>query len=403
MYLLYIKQKIVHFFTSENNGASPLIMVDVMAICSLGNLNKTDTLLGGRHQIIIETYKNFFQKLVHHGAKLDFFCDGAVQTDKYDVWDERQNQKYDDSIKIFDAINIGTPISHVINDQSLSISQITTFVKLLMETAKQFGSLKTTNHHECDAELAQYATLNNAMAIVTNDTDFMVFEGNWHLWCVNDLNVELCQCMELNRRALISHLGLSYKQMALFATLSGNDYVRYDRIKHFLSNFGSKFTQFYNLANFIRKMNKQPLNLNDSELSDLAKRLFYDESIENIELIKKSIKSYDLHFEVSHPNESDELLRKSYPHTAIYICLANIPDTMTIGYFDLREPGFIPYVDIVLPIFLRQYGVLLKHKEHTNPIRTIRMKRYHHELFGTYNVVPEYPNSNLICRYINIL
>lgn len=370
-----------------------------MAMVSLGNLNKSEILLGGRHQIIKEVYENFFQKLVDCGATLEFFCDGPVQDDKFNVWEKRQNTKYNDTVQIFDAINCGAPIQNVISDQSLNILQITTFCSLLRKIAKRFGTLKTSNHHECDAELAQYATASNALAIFTNDTDFMIFEGNWRFWCVDNLNVELLQCMELSRTSLIKHLGLSYKQMALFATLAGNDFVQYDRIKIFLANFGSYNLQFKNLAAFIRKMDKLPLNLSESDLYDLAKRLFYDPSIVNMELIRKSIKSYDLNFEITHPNESDELLRKCSDNTMIYSCLTNMPNTITLSYFDLREPGFMTYIDIVLPIYLRQYGVLLKHQQHTNPTRIFKMKRLHNDTVGTFALVPEYPKSKLICYY----
>lgn len=84
---------------------------------------------------------------------------------------------------------ISNPASHV--------SQITTFITLLRNIATRYGSLKTAVHHKCDAEIAQFASKINVLAIFTNDTHFLVFEGNWHVWFAGELKINYCLSMEL--------------------------------------------------------------------------------------------------------------------------------------------------------------------------------------------------------------
>lgn len=371
-----------------------------MSLLSPGNANRLDTLLGGRHQIVKEIYEQFFKKLTDQGATLAFFCDGPVQDDKFDTWTARQNTKYEENCCLFDHINGNATLNDVISDPSINIKQITTFVGTLRKIARQYGTLKTANHHECDAEVAKYATDNNAMAIFTNDTDFLVFEGNWYLWCTEELNVDDCLTMELSRAALTRHLGLSHKQMALFATMAGNDYVKFDRIKLFLASFGQSNDRFLRLADFIRRMDRLPMHLSDSDVANLSCRLFGDKEPENIILIRKSIKSYDLNFEMCHPNDSNELLRRCVEHTTIYTCLADLTMTITLQYFDLREPNFMPYLDLVLPIYRRQYGVLLNHQRPVGGgggklTRKFRSKVSHDESVKALDVEPDYPNCKL--------
>lgn len=362
-----------------------------MALLATGNAKTMDTLLGGRHQIIKEVYERFFQKLKDNGATLAFFSDGPIQEEKFNAWILRQNQRYLNTCQLFDEINCNSSIEDVCNDQFFQIPQIATFVDQLHDITRKVGTLKIADHHECDAELAQYATVNNALAVLTNDTDFLIFEGNWRLWCTDVLSIKSFTTMELSRSALIRHLGLTYEQMPLFATLAGNDFVAFDRIKAFLGSLGRNNYPFLNLAQFIGKMKKMPSNLNDDDLADLSALIFRNRDLANIALIKKSINSYDLNVEMSQPNDSDELLRRCAGMHTIYDCLANLTTTLSMPYFDLREPDFMPYFDLLAPIYRRQYGILLQHQRHMTPTRKCQSKASHDAPIQVFTLTPDYP------------
>lgn len=354
---------------------------------TVGNLNNRDTLLGGRHQIIRDLYEQFFKKLTGHGATLAFFCDGAIQNDKVDTWITRQIIKQQQHCDMFDQINGDASLEDVVSNPSLNI-RMTTFLPMICNIARHYGTLKTTHHHECDVEVVQFANANNALAIFSSDTDFLVFKGNWRLWCTKDLNVEDCLTKELSRTALTRYLELSQKQMALFATMAGNDFIQFDHIQGFLTSLGRYKERFLRLADFIRRMDVA------NDVANLSFILFQNSQPENTALIRKSIQFYESDFELCQPNKSNELLRRCENFKTIYICLAGLTTDIHLTFFDVREPGFMSYSDLVLPIYRRQYGVLLKHQRPAGGdklTRKFRTLAANNRSMLEYDVEPDYP------------
>lgn len=67
---------------------------------------------------------------------------------------------------------------------------ISTVISALINVAKEFGDLKKTYYVECDMAIADYAGKNNALAVIGDDTDFIIFEGNWKFWSASDMDMQ---------------------------------------------------------------------------------------------------------------------------------------------------------------------------------------------------------------------
>lgn len=183
---------------------------------------------GLRSDVYCRRVRAFFQRLIDAGAQLVFFTDGPVQNDKQPTWMRRQNVKYDDHLAVIDKLDKHVPLRDLVN---LPLPTTTMVSSLLRAVAKEFGPLTSSIHNECDLELAAYATKNNAYAIMADDSDFLIYPGNWRYWSIKHIDDEHFTTLAYNRVALRAHLGLSSAQMPLFAALGGNDIVQFEDIK----------------------------------------------------------------------------------------------------------------------------------------------------------------------------
>lgn len=183
---------------------------------------------GMRSDVYFRRVRGFFQRLVDAGAKFVFFTDGPVQNDKQPTWMKRQNTKYEDHLAVIDKLEKHVPLSDLVKQP---IPTTTMVASLIRAIAKEFGPVNTSIHNECDLELAAYATETNAFAIMADDSDFLIYPGQWRYWSIKHIDHDRLTTIAYNRAGLRAHLGLSPEQLLLFANLAGNDIVQYDDIK----------------------------------------------------------------------------------------------------------------------------------------------------------------------------
>jgi hypothetical protein len=80
-------------------------------------------------------------------------------------------------------------------------------------------------------ETAAFATKNNALAVIADDSDYLIYKGNWRYWSARQLDLNDLSTMEYDRRALWDCLNLSEDQMKIFATIAGNDIIKYNEVQ----------------------------------------------------------------------------------------------------------------------------------------------------------------------------
>lgn len=217
-----------------------------MGLLSYLGRNKLELLCGGRHKRCSLFCDQLFQSLKEAGAELVFFEDGVVQPIKHGEWCKRQDKKYEECLKILNLIYQQTPIEDICaiktSTRSENIPLLTTMLSAIEESAKQHGKLIKSISVECDLELAEYATRTNAMAVMADDSDFLIFPGNWVYWSIKELNNVDLTTQKFDRSALRAYLKLSDEQMPIFATIAGNDTIPFEDVQvcidHSTSLFG---------------------------------------------------------------------------------------------------------------------------------------------------------------------
>ncbi|XP_058825354.1 constitutive coactivator of PPAR-gamma-like protein 1 [Topomyia yanbarensis] len=359
-----IEDEIRKYYTTSKSTkpAAPVIVVDLMSLYQpVSKRDLAGLLCGGRYNQVEFLLNQFYTRLKGLDVSLVFYYDGPVQQTKYDTWTKRQDNKYQDMIKITDAVK-SMDLRDIVMRFQASIPSCTTYpVKSL---AKKYGSLKTSIERECDQELAAYANAVHAIAVISNDTDFMIFEGTWRYWSSKDLNLETLTTYEYNRAALVNHLQLTYKQMPLFATLGGNDIVQYDEVRRFHNMLNPRqMPKFYKLANFVRQCSR------GESLQSVLSRAFGRAAV-NDDLMyrfQKSLEFYDTNYPASSLNPTDDPVIeriKNLEDTFVYQIYIGKSVNLTGFFLDMRPAELgARFPQMALQIVLRQAGIIQYHRQ----------------------------------------
>lgn len=262
-------------------------MAMIQAMCEI---DIDGQIFGGRLKVAYTRMDRFFTRMKSCGAKLEFICDGPLPQTKCAKWCVRQNQSYQGMMECYDKVDRGCPAQDLILWDGLLIAHGGYPLKQL---AKKHGRLTFCYEGECDQLVAAYATSVKALAVLSNDTDYVIYAGNWHLWSSRDIHFETLETLEYNRLGLLNVLQLNYRQMPLFATLAGNHTITYDEVQKFHSKLGNPWEKFQNLARFIRQ---HPGDLNRAdELRKLLMQVFGTLTVNQdlIDRFRYSLNSYD--------------------------------------------------------------------------------------------------------------
>lgn len=234
---------------TEPNPPAPIIVIDLMVLAhAVCQVDYKGQICGGRPKVAFKLLDDLFTRLSKCGAVLEFFCDGTVQVDKYGKWCERQDRSYKGMVSYYDEIDYGCPVEELIHNDVVLIVHGGYPLKQL---AKKHGRLTMSIGVECVQESAAFATQKKAFAIVSNDTDYLIYAGTWRLWSAMSINFDTLTTVEYNRQGLLDTLGLTYKEMPLFAVLSGNNLFEYEVLQKFYGNLGDQGNKFENLAKFV--------------------------------------------------------------------------------------------------------------------------------------------------------
>lgn len=361
-------------------------MIDAAGILYLTEKHRDDLICGGRSQRNYELFDNFFSDLTSFGAKVVVFADLNVQEEKSRQWLDRRNQEYQESCDTLDSIARGRKVMDIVRMQSRS-KALTSARHAIYEQAKKHGELYFAIKHDCDAELAKYARDNKALAMIGNDSDFLIFEGDWEYWSASDMNIDNYTTLAYNRRVLIDNLRLTYKQMPVFATLMSNDHTKFmnDQLRDFHSSLGKMFQKWQNMAVYVRNLNKSSFDLNEDDIAKISKRVFGAwDSMEAREMITNGIQSYNLDFVVH--RETDPVLQKVVGRPDLYKMLTSPILTLTVTMYDMRvKIAGKSYTDVAAELTQKCVGVLFQERD----------PKYTFTLFGIWNHAEKWCSKKL--------
>lgn len=331
-----------------------------MSLIRIISKNKAEILCGGRHQIFKEILDDLFSRLSKI-ADLVFFLDGVIQDSKKLTWAARQNQKYMNDLKLLDCIYQNKPLNLLVKDQKEIHTN--TLLNIIEASCQQFGQFHYAVKLECDQEIAQFAYNNKrVLAIFSNDSDFLIFPGHFRYWSTRDLNFSTLSTKEYNRQELMKTLKLSNFQLAIFATLAGNDIIPHDQVLFFLSNFGKDVKKrFPALAQYIKKNFIGKAN-HEEVLSFMGKEIFGKVNQAVLSRINDSINSYRVNFKLKEDNENSELNSLLRNHNVFtHNVLTGSPVNFSLVFYDLRRQDIPNYYKLAVPMFQRQAGIVLIH------------------------------------------
>lgn len=360
---------------------------------------ENDTICGGRHQVTLNAWKEILNALKSTGCSLVFFSDLTLQEGKTEEWLSRRNEKFELYKSVYKLIDVGAGID-AINATVKDHIGLTTKFYGMESLAQSYGEFHQAVKYECDLEIAQYAKNQNVLAVITNDSDFLIFDGTWKLWSSDDIEVTASKevkTLELNRKALANLCSLSPIQLPLFATIMGNDFTKgcYDQLNAFHRTLGPMRNKIQNIARYVRNVTSGKLT--DPGIKIIALNLFGNASEEKQKLIKQSIDSYNTDFP---PPTVDDPLERKLLNTKMYRPYMTVMSTnqgIAMPFYDMK--GGIPGANfpMLLASWLkRRIGVIRKHNNDDKFTFTLLMKKSINEYYQEYTESAIYPECKTI-------
>lgn len=380
-------------FHRDNPNETPTIVIDFMSLTHCVAKKENDTICGGRHRIALNSWKRILDSLKATGCKLVFFSDLTLQEGKIYTWLSRRNEKFDFYLSLYDLIKAGVNVDTITATVQERKGLTTTFPA--METiAETYGEFHRSVKYECDLELAQYAKREKALAVISNDTDFMIFDGKWRLWMSNDLQIlpsNGLKTVEFNREGLKNVCSLNPHQLALLATVIGNDFTKKyeDQLYNFVRRLGPMRDKFKNVARYIRGLDSCALS--DANAQSIAQKILGSRDLSNV--IKQSIESYSTDFA---PATIDDPIEKKLLKTNMYrpyVGLMSEIQGITTPFYDLYHCKNENSFSMMLAHWIkRKIGILRKNNKNDSFTFTLLAKKNIHQFYEAHKECPIYPD-----------
>lgn len=240
--------------------------------------------------------------------------------------------------------------------------------------------------------MAQYAKQHSALAVVSSDSDFLIFPGNWKWWKLTKLDRVDIEIFELSRTELRNHLSLDDSKISIFASLLGNDSISRWYLKAFhrylsLLRGRPEGNRIADITAFVRRQFPGDGHSQMSDTDYVVEKLMSVPDLANIlPLIKKSIKFYSPTEQLDHDNRPIYI-------DLLYRARRNIPLQIAMSIFDLRRSDFIPYFRMIKPMIQRQIGLALPLLNRPDvDTWEVLTKASHRTRYGKVNIRPKYPD-----------
>lgn len=365
--------------------------------------NYNDVICGGRHQIALNSWREILDTFKTTGAKLAFFSDLTIQESKIEEWMTRRDDEFKIYTNLYDQIDSGKTLQEI-NAEEINRKALRSTFYGMAVIAHSYGEFNYSIRHECDLEVAQYATQRNAIAVITNDTDFLIFDGRWRYWSSQDITItrtNQIETIEYNRNGIANVCSLAKHQLPLFATLLANDFthVYYNELNRFASTFGPIKYRIKNIARFVRK--EGHANLSDRDITRITQKVFGNTNAEIVDVFKKSLASYNINFA---PVIITDPLEMQLLHTNMYRpYMANMSSIhgITMCFYDMR--GCEP--DKCLPLlsidWLKRSKGILRQNNKDNYSFTLLAKRSFNTNYMDTEEVPIFPECEFCSNLLN--
>lgn len=371
----------------------PQILIDLKEAAHIFvQRDEIGVILGGRFDHYNKMFKQFLENLSKTKAKLVFFVAGNKYTEDLQFFIPKRESEYLNTLNILDTIESKSDLKAFLSEKnkySADIRMALAFDYNLKKLSRRFGDFHV-NYVRHNQEIARYAKqhADEVLAVITNDTDFMAFEGDFQYWRANGINYKNLTCIRYCKHKLHDKLGLNPYQMQLLSALAGSNFLPYfvieDWIKALIAS-NENPGQRGKINNVSLYVKRQPMELVNNkpnfDLDSISRDVFGpDYTPEQLNCIANGLACYDLDLK-DEPEPKYSFLKfcKKNDHFMYKLITDDIFNIKDIEYIDFRNYRCISYTELILPILMKLCGVLLKDTPRRPSTRKICVKHAHDE------------------------
>lgn len=364
-------------------------------IHNFGKTSHIEVNVGGRQHIYMNRFRNFAGQLKRAGAKLVFICDGHLRSDRLAEWCKRREKEFRQTYAMV------TTSSQLQTKCSFGCKTIVSSLFKIIED-EQLGKIIISTHAECDAIVASYANKHNALAVIGDDSDFLIYGGNFSWWQSSSLSMYQFTIRSFDRLQLHRYFSLSCTQMKYLATTAGNDHTKHIVQEHDGNSRAS--TDFVTLASFCRSLT--PEKSEAVICQQIARYMRSNQGqmrTSDLEYIRRSIESYCV--DIEQPIFISRLMsfyQKNFLQYALkYQQVLQVP----ANFLDFAEHTRTKKQTLmahIIGVYRRIAGILLPNTTNEPPKLTIATKHVLFEEYALKSYDPIYPQSMLefLCNFI---
>lgn len=346
---LTIFHKII-FHNRRNPDRTPIIVVDFKSLAYCITREKSEYICGGRHQVTLKSWENILKQLKRTGCKLVFFSDLNMSSSKMKTWMKRQTDLFKKFKKFYESISQNENFEKILTIHKKKHLKPPNSTHHDMEIiAQKYGDFSYSVECENDLELARYAMENDAIAIISNDFDFLIFDGKWKHWSSGGITEDTLEVTEYDRDGLLKSLRLTRKEMFLFATVWGSDFSK------------KLFETIDEAADFVR-------NNSSLKIDEIVREL----SNQNIDLkaFQNSLNAFDVNYQppdnqlINDDPFERKLLNSKSKMYKFYMALMSPIQGISLLLYDMNENDPTPTVnlsELIIKWTQRKVGILHDH------------------------------------------
>lgn len=356
----------------------------------------------------VQEIEGFVAELKQHGAELVFISNGPymdisgqIIPDEDNIKNSSKDWRYELQIQIIDYLN-RTHYSQVAADaRFIPIERVWT--ESIAKIAKKYGKVLWAWDNSRHQEIAKYACVHQAMAIVSKNYALLLYSGTvfpkYKLWSMADCSTTKLETLEFDPLVVRRTLRLSSKQTRLLGAIYDwyNGSPTFQGFLERIKVTNNPWTLFRDIANYVKK---SAGNLQELDYLRIARDLFGEQKyVDKYADFKTVCDGYNvdtivLSSEQNNDSTSAQLKKQDSFNYDIY---HGIGFTCSITFFDYRywQDHGIDFYEIVVSLYQRISGVILQHKKDQSLVRYVNIKPSHTELYVMSELKPEYP-ANLV-------
>ncbi|XP_055310151.1 uncharacterized protein LOC129573546 [Sitodiplosis mosellana] len=379
---------------------TPIVVIDFPNLAHWLEQKPNDWICGLRYQTMTQCWENYFVALKNAGCSLVFIAPWYDADFDINKRLERLNGNFEKYVDIYDQIEDGIELQNIVVAKDLNMEASK---QLLAAVAKKYGDFHNVSKEQCHLEIVKYATHHNAMAILSSNTEFLIFDGSWKIWSTKDDEFQVNESNEVTTteygpNCLINVFALAKHQLPLFATLIGNKITGeyYDKLCRFHYSLGSTTYRWQNVARYVRKVYDSSKHLSDMDIRRLTQHVFGTADEPYQRLIRQSLDFYNLNYPEA---IIDDPLEQKLVNTDMYRTYKTIMDpikTILARFYDMRRGvEGASFSELVIDWEKRKVGILQQRLNDNSFTLQFLAKKSFNEAYQFNTETPVYPDFPL--------